>query len=98
MPGFMSANRPGVDERFPLAGFTIRTGITPSWFEAVFFTRNDLLEKKDERTASNFYSTRGQGPLPAPRGEAVFIVPPEVMTRFAGADRVYYTIATYRQP
>jgi N-acetyl-anhydromuramyl-L-alanine amidase AmpD len=98
MPGFMSANRPGVDERFPLAGFTIRTGITPSWFEAVFFTRKDLLENKDERTASNFYSTRGLGPLPAPRGEAVFIVPPEVMARFAGADRVYYAIAMYRQP
>lgn len=96
MPGLIKANRAVVDQRHSLLGFTVRTGEDP-WFEVVLAADPKLFAKDqiDQRTASNFYSTRGVGPLPAEQGRAVYMVPPEVMLRFVGQDRLYYTIATF---
>ena len=94
------ANRPEVSSTFRVAGFTIRTGLNPSWFEVALATDPELFqpESKPRRTLNNFYSSRATGPLPAPRGEAVYLVPPTVLARFAGQPRLFYTVAVYRQP
>ena len=90
------ANRAEVSDRFPLLGFTVRTGSKP-FFEVVVTTDPVLLDgaQRENRTTGTFWSTRGIGPLPAERGEAVFIVPDEVLRRFVGASRLYYAAATF---
>ena len=90
------ANRAEVNDRFPMLGFTVRTGTRP-YFEAVVTTDPGLLDpvQRDQRGSDSFWSSRGLGPLPAERGEAVFIVPDAVLRRFAGAERLYYAIATF---
>ncbi len=98
MASSLRATRPGVDQKNPLAGFRFNAGAGPAWFEAVFATHKELLQpdKVASRNSSNFFSTRAMGPLPAPRGEAIFILPPEVMARFAGAQKLFYTHASAR--
>jgi V8-like Glu-specific endopeptidase len=54
-----------------------------------------LPEHRQERNDTNFFSTYASGPLPAERGEAVYLLPPGVMARFAGKDRMYYALATF---
>ena len=90
------ANRAEVSDRFPLLGFTVRTGAKP-YFEVVVTTDPALLDgtARDKRASNTFWSSRGIGPLPAERGEAVFIVPDDVMRRFVGASRLYYAAATF---
>lgn len=90
------ANRAEVNDRFPMLGFTVRTGTRP-YFEAVVTTDPGLLDPtlRDQRGPGSFWSSRGLGPLPAERGEAVFILPDAVLRRFAGAERLYYAIATF---
>ncbi len=89
-------NRPDVSDRFPVAGFTVRTG-GPSYFEVAVATDPALFlpEHQKDRDDSNFYSTHDSGPLPADGGEAVYLLPPGVLSRFAGRDRLYYAMATF---
>ena len=61
------------------------TAIEPSLFSA---------EGKARRTLNNFYSTRAQGPLTILGGEGVYVVPPDVLARFAGQARLYFGLAT----
>jgi hypothetical protein len=90
------ANRLEVSDKFPVLGFTVRTGGAP-YFEAALATDAALFASlaRERRTPQTFWSSRALGPLPAERGEAVFIVPDEVLRRFAGAPRLYYTVATF---
>jgi N-acetyl-anhydromuramyl-L-alanine amidase AmpD/V8-like Glu-specific endopeptidase len=81
-----------VNDRFSSLGFTIHTGGAP-YFEVMLTTDPGL--PKDKRTPDNFYSTRGLGPLAAERGEAVYLVPADVLQRFAGADKLFYGLATF---
>ena len=90
------ANRLDVTDRFPMLGYTIRTDGTPQRAEVVLTTNPDLLLLKNKglRTPATFYSTRTGPPLLVPRGEAVYIVPPDVMVRFVGQPKLYVGLAT----
>lgn len=89
-------NRLEVNDRFPMLGFTIRTDGTPQRAEVAIATDLALFrpEHKGQRTAANFYSSRAGGALSVPRGEAIYVVPPEVLARFIGAERLYVALAT----
>lgn len=87
------ATRDDVTDRFPMLGFTINTGGDP-YFEVVLTTDPSL--PREHRTPENFFSTRGVGPLRADRGEAVYLVPPTVLRRFAGQQRLWFGLATFR--
>jgi hypothetical protein len=88
------SNRAEVSGRFPLLGFTVRTGANP-FFEVAMATDPTLFTDKARRTANNFYSTRALGPLPADGDESIYLVPDEVLRRFVGQERIYYAIATF---
>jgi V8-like Glu-specific endopeptidase len=87
------ATRDDVTDRFPMLGFTINTGGDP-YFEVVLTTDPSL--PRERRTPENFFSTRGVGPLRADRGEAVYLVPPNILRRFAGQQRLWFGLATFR--
>src|SRR5262245_37783272 len=89
------ANRLEVSDRFPVLGFTIRTDESPARAEVAVATHPSLLraEMKAKRTTSSFYSSRAGGMLAVPRGEAVYLVPPEVLARFVGQERLYVGLA-----
>ncbi len=95
MPAQIRPTRLEVSDRFPMLGFSIRAegplqraevalGSDPALFGA---------EGKARRTPANFYSTRAGGSLSVARGEAVFIVPPEVLARFIGNEKLYFGLA-----
>jgi len=89
------ANRLEVTDRFPMLGFTIRTDGTPQRAEVAIATDTKLFSaaNKAQRTLTNFYSSRAGGPLSVPKGEAVYVVPSEVLARFVGNDRLYVALA-----
>ncbi|MGE0853687.1 MAG: papain-like cysteine protease family protein [Hyphomicrobiaceae bacterium] len=88
-------NRLEVNDRFPMLGFTIRANAPDMRAEVVLATSPDLLTAagKGRRTASNFFSSRATGELTVPRGEAVWVVPPEILARFIGTERLYFGLA-----
>ena len=88
-------NRLEVNDRFPLLGFTIRANEPDARAEVALATSPDLLTPagKGRRTASNFFSSRATGELVVPRGEAVWVVPPEILARFIGTERLYFGLA-----
>ncbi|MGQ0537705.1 MAG: papain-like cysteine protease family protein, partial [Gemmatimonadaceae bacterium] len=97
MPGaVIRATRTEVSDRFPLLGFTVKTGAQP-FFETVIMTSPELAANanKTQRTPETFWSSRSIGPLSTERGEAVFMVPDDVLRRFAGKQRLYYAVATF---
>jgi V8-like Glu-specific endopeptidase/N-acetyl-anhydromuramyl-L-alanine amidase AmpD len=96
MRALIRANRLDVTDRFPMLGYTIRTDGTPQRAEVVLTTNPELLLAKNKslRTTGTFFSTRGGPPLLVPRGEAVFIVPPDLMVRFAGQPKLFVALAT----
>src|ERR1700741_5170733 len=96
MPGLIRSNSPEVTQRRPMLGFTVRTGGHP-FFEVAVVTRPELFrpDGRAGRRAQTFYSTRAQGPLRAERGEAVYMLPPDVLSRFAGQERLYFAVATF---
>jgi hypothetical protein len=95
MRALIRANRLDVTDRFPMLGYTIRTDGTPQRAEVVLTTNPELLLAKNKslRTTGTFFSTRGGPPLLVPRGEAVFIVPPDLMVRFAGQPKLFVALA-----
>lgn len=96
MPAQIRPNRLEVTDRFPMLGFTIRTNGSPQRAEVTVAVNPALFrpEHKAKRTPSNFYSSRAGGPLAVPRGEAVYVLPPEVLARFIGQERLYFAVAT----
>jgi len=96
MSAILRPTRLEANDRFPMIGFTIRTHGEPRRAEVVVGTDPELFTAagKARRTPSNFYSSRAAGPLTAARGEAVFILPPEVVARFVGAEKLYFGLAT----
>ncbi|HEY0414164.1 MAG TPA: papain-like cysteine protease family protein [Allosphingosinicella sp.] len=89
-------NRMDVSDRFPMLGFSVRTGQPNVEAEVVLASDVTLFapENRAKRTAANFYSSREQGVLTVPRGEGVFVVAPEVLARFIGSDRLFFGLAT----
>ncbi|WP_157082802.1 hypothetical protein, partial [Sphingomonas asaccharolytica] len=98
MAAQLRPNRLDVTDRFPMLGFTIRTDSPPRVAEVVLATDPALFAKKDGRSPSNFYSSREHGLLSVPRGEAVYVVPPEVLARFIAADKLWFGLATATPP
>ncbi len=96
MPSLMiQPTRAEVTRMFRVLGFTIRTGESPSWFEVAIASDPSLFDPqaRARRTMSNFYSSRVGGPLPAERGEAMYLVPQAVLDRLSDHDRLYYALA-----
>src|SRR4029453_7232141 len=87
----IAATRQEVSDRFEMLGFTVKTGTKP-YFEVALITDIAALSDKSRRTPLNFWAS---GSLPAERGEAVFLVPPDALRRFAGQPRLYYALATF---
>ena len=98
MAAQLRPNRLDVTDRFPMLGFTIRTDNPPRVAEVVLATDPALFAKKEGRTSSNFYTSREHGVLTVSRGEAVYVVPPEVLSRFIAADRLWFGLATASPP
>lgn len=91
------ANRESIDDRFSVLGFTVRSELP--LFEIGLATDPELLrpESRAKRTAANFFTSRLLRASPAQRGEAVYLVPPEIVARFVGQQRLYFGLATYRE-
>src|SRR3954471_8333724 len=93
----IQANRDTIDDRFSVLGFTVRT--ESPLFEVAVATDPNLFkpENKGRRAHANFYSSRANGVIRARRGEAVYLVPPDVLGNFIGQPRLYFGLATYRE-
>lgn len=91
------ANRESIDDRFSVLGFTVRSELP--LFEIGLATDPELLrpESRAKRTPGNFFTSRLLRALPSQRGEAVYLVPPEIVARFVGQQRLYFGLATYRE-
>src|SRR5438309_11964646 len=96
MPAMIRPNRLEVNDRFPMLGFTIRSHGEPRQAEVAVGTDPTLFgpEGKSRRSPSNFYSSRANGALSAPRGEVVYVLPSDVLARFVGSDKLYFGLAT----
>lgn len=91
------ANRESIDDRFNVLGFTVRS--EQPWFEVGLATDPELLraEHRGKRNAGNFYASGVMRAGASQRGEAVYLVPPDVVARFVGQQRLYFGLATYRE-
>jgi V8-like Glu-specific endopeptidase len=90
-------NRESVDDRFSVLGFTVR--VESPLFEVGIATDPALFrsENRARRSRRNFFSSRVAGALRARRGEAVYLVPPDVLANFVGQPKLYFGMATYRE-
>lgn len=93
----IQANRDSIDDRFSVLGFTVRT--ESPLFEVAVATDPNLFrsENRTRRGHANFFSSRVHGAIRARRGEAVYLVPPDVLANFVGQSRLYFGLATYRE-
>ncbi|GAB3389078.1 N-acetylmuramoyl-L-alanine amidase [Lysobacter fragariae] len=94
---FIRANRESIDDRFSVLGFTVRTD-TPL-FEIGLATDPELLkaENRTKRTSNNFFSSSLLGASRQRDGDSVYLVPPNVVARFAGQSKLYFGLATYQE-
>lgn len=97
MPSQIRPNRQEVSDRFPMLGFTIRTDGENKRYEVAIAVDSTLFKSdaKQRRNTSNFYSSRAAGLQPIDRGEAVYVLPPDVLSRFVGSEKLFYALATY---
>jgi hypothetical protein len=97
MPCQIRPNRLEVSDRFPMLGFTIKTDGESKRYEVVIASDISLFrsDAKPKRTRTNFYSSRAVGLQSIERGEAVYLLPPEILARFVGKKKLYYALATY---
>jgi Papain-like cysteine protease AvrRpt2/Trypsin-like peptidase domain/Protein of unknown function (DUF3238) len=96
MPAQIRPTRLDVTDRFPMVGFRIRADGGPSQAEVAIAVDPALFapDRKKDRTAANFYSTRGNGGVRFQGAEAGYTVPPEILARFIGNDKLYFGLAT----
>lgn len=97
MPANIRPNRLTISDRFPMLGFTIRTDNSPQKAEVTLATHPTLFADPSGRTPDNFFSTASLGPLRVASGEVVYVVPPEILARFIGSERIYFGLATCPQ-
>jgi len=85
-----------VSDRFPMLGFAVRVDQPNVEAQVVLATDVTLFDpaNKPRRSAANFYCSDEQGRLTVPRGDGVFVVPPEVLARFIGGQKLYFGLAT----
>ena len=96
MPAQIRPTRLDVTDRFPMVGFRIRADGGPSQAEVAIAVDPTLFtpDRKKDRTAANFYSTRGNGDVRFQGSEAGYTVPPEILARFIGSEKLYFGLAT----
>jgi hypothetical protein len=89
------ANSRQLDDRFPIAGFTVNCA-RKRFFEVLLATDRMLFHPAHARRRhrSNFYSSREDSGL-IPSSVEVYIAPSSVLQRFAGAPAIYYTTVAY---
>ncbi|WP_194745187.1 YiiX/YebB-like N1pC/P60 family cysteine hydrolase [Thermaurantiacus tibetensis] len=94
MPAQIRPSRLAVTDRFPVLSFLIRSS-KPGRAEIALATDPALFEPgaRERRTAETFFASGAAGELAVPRGEAVWTVPADVLLRFAGQPRLYFTLA-----
>lgn len=88
--------RAEISDRFPVASFAVN--VPPArCFEVACATDPRLFHTDWQRYRSprNFYSSRNEGLMRAPEGHTAWFIPPDQLRRFAGAQRIYYALATY---
>lgn len=97
MPSQIRPTRQEVSDRFPMLGFTITTDGEGKRYEVAIASDAALFrpDAKTNRTRATFYTSRAAGLQLIERGEAVYVLPPEVLSRFAGQEKLYYVLATY---
>lgn len=98
----ITPTRRQIDNKFPVLGFTVRTGELP-FFEVLITTDRKWFSPANEagRNASNFYSSRQDGGLTRATGaDSYYMVPAPVLRAFAQAEpkpsELYYTLIAYR--
>jgi len=97
------ANRQQIDNRFPVLGFTVKTGGLP-YYEVIVTTEKRLFPPASapDRTSRNFFSSRQiNNHLQKTDGnDSVYIVPSSVLDSFAQADpkpsAIYFTLIAYQ--
>ena len=85
-----------ISDRFPVASFVVQ--LSPMRvFEVACTTDPTLFSpgQRHRRSARNFFTSRREGLMRAPAGEATWLLPSDQLQRFAGAQRIYYAIASY---
>lgn len=95
-------NRRQIDNKFPVLGFTVKTGGLP-FYEVIVATDKDLFapENAARRNAGNFFSSRQTGNRlqRADAGDTVYILPAAVLNGFAGQTpkpaSCFYTLIAY---
>lgn len=97
-------NRRQIDNKFPVLGFTVKTGGLP-YFEVIVTIDKRLFapDKAAERNSANFFSSR-QPPAnqlqSTNSNDSVYIVPASVLNSFAQNNpkpsAVYYTLIAYQ--
>jgi N-acetyl-anhydromuramyl-L-alanine amidase AmpD len=96
MPAQIRPTRIDVTDRFPMVGFKILADRDTQQVEVAIGDDPDLFsaEGKKNRSTNNFYSTRGNNGLRLSGGEGGIIIPPEILARFVGKDKIYFGLAT----
>ncbi len=99
MPTRVTPCRTQVSDRFPVASFVVQVP-SDRYFELAFATDPQLFHasRRNERSVTNFHTSRQSGLMRAPAGEATYLVPGPQLQRFAGRQRIYYAIATFASP
>ena len=98
MPVQIRPNRIDLNDRFPMLAFTLQSSDGPRIADVVLVTQLALLSERGARTSGNFYSSREHGILSIPASGSVFTVPPQVLARFIGAEKLYVGLATASAP
>ncbi len=98
MPALIRPNRIDVTDRYPMLAFTLHSGEGPRLAEVVLLTDLVLLNKREARNTGNFYSSREGGVLTIPASGSIYTVPPQVLARFIGAERLFFALATASAP
>jgi hypothetical protein len=88
-----------ISDRFPVASVVVRVP-GDACFEIASATDPRLFhpEWQHRRTPRNFYTSRGDGLMRAPAGEATYILPPHALEAFAGASRLHFALGVYGGP
>jgi hypothetical protein len=93
-------NRKSIDDKFPVLGFTVKTGGLP-YYEVVITTKKELFAPAmaSNRNSQNFYSSRQENNLllQTNSNDSVYIVPASVLNGFAQTKPtdIFFTLIAY---
>lgn len=95
----ITPGRTQISDRFPVASFTVRAP-GQRWIEIACATDPRLFHRdlQSQRTPRNFFTTRERGLIAAGGPHTTYLLPSGQLQQFAGAQRIYYALATYGSP